>query len=80
MVATIVGFHCKSLTIIAPFFLEYNCASSVYETVMNMAVPVPSTNLSKKLNTTNNIGVGIMDTNLWYKKRWCIYMHIDFMP
>ena len=31
---------------------------------MNIPVPTPSTILSRKLNTTNNVGVGIMDTNL----------------
>ena len=41
-----------------------NCVSSVYETVVNMAVPVPSITLSRKLNTVNNTGVGMMDTNL----------------
>ena len=30
-----------------------------------MAVPIPSTVLNKKLNTTNNVGLGIMDRNLY---------------
>ena len=39
---------------------------------MYIAVPIPSTVLSKKLNTMNDVGVGIMDKNLCV----CVYMCI----
>ena len=42
---------------------------------MYIAVPIPSTVLNKKLNTMNNVGVGIMDRNLYCV---CVYdsMHV----
>ena len=38
-----------------------------------IAVPTPSIVLSKKLNTMNNVGVGIMDKNLCV----CVCMHVQ---
>ena len=64
MVPTLVGFHCKITYNNCAFLLRVELCQECVRNCRVHAVPVPSTTLSKKLNTVNNIGVGIMDTNL----------------
>ena len=53
-----------TLTTMDPFLVAKNWVSSVYEAVLNIAIPTPDTILSMKLKARNNAAVDIEATNL----------------